>query len=195
IPGNLDSHDAPTQAEDVHVVVLDPLADGIMVVAQAGSDPSGLVGGHGRPDAAAADDDPAVDLPGGHGAGQGDDIVRVVGAGIALRGAEVDHGVSRLMQPRDQGLLHVESAVVGGQCDFHRDVSWWLRPNWSFAASTTRSTVKPNSRWRSLSGAEAPKDRMPMLWPFAPTYFAQPKTDACSTETRAVTPGGKTASR
>ena len=64
IPGDLDTHDPPAQAEDVHVVVFDPLADGIMVVAQTGPDPLDLVGGHGSPDAAAADDDPAVDLAG-----------------------------------------------------------------------------------------------------------------------------------
>jgi hypothetical protein len=28
IPGHLDTHDPPAQARDVHVVVLDPLADG-----------------------------------------------------------------------------------------------------------------------------------------------------------------------
>src|SRR5262249_49504790 len=161
----------------------------IMVVAQAGPDPLNLVGGHRCPDTAAADDDPAVDLAGRHGAGEGDHIVRVVSAGIERRGTEVGHRGSRLAQPRDQGLLHVVSAVVGGQCNPHREPSRWLRPNWSFAASTTRSAVKPNSRWRSLSGAEAPKDRMPILWPFAPTYFAQPKTDACSTETRVMTSG------
>ena len=31
-----------------------------------------------------------------------------------------------------------------------------------------------------------------MLWPLAPTYLAQPNVEACSTETRAMTLGGKT---
>ena len=71
IPGNLDTHDPAAQAKDVHIVVFDPLADGIMVVAQTGPDPLDLVGGHGSPDAAAADDDPPIDLAGRHGAGEG----------------------------------------------------------------------------------------------------------------------------
>ena len=69
IPGDLNTHDSPSQAEDVHVVVLDPLADRIVVVAQTGPNAFYLIGGHGSPDAAAADNDPAVNLAGGHGAG------------------------------------------------------------------------------------------------------------------------------
>src|SRR5262249_21324503 len=69
------------------------------------------------------------------------------------------------------------------------------RFNCSLAAFTTESTVKPNFFNKSFSGTDAPKERMPMLCPVAPTYFAQPKTEACSTETRAVTFEGKTRSR
>src|SRR5437588_7381892 len=65
----------------------------------------------------------------------------------------------------------------------------------SLAAATTCSGVKPNFFCKSLSGAEAPKDRMPMLCPVTPTYLAQPKIEACSTDTRAVTSGGSTRSR
>src|SRR5262249_52558488 len=86
IPGDLDAHDPPAQAQDVHVVVLDPLADRVMVVAQAGPDPSHLVGGHGRPDPATADDDPAVELAGRHGAGERNDVVGVVVVRIARCG-------------------------------------------------------------------------------------------------------------
>src|ERR1019366_1504058 len=64
------------------------------------------------------------------------------------------------------------------------------RFNCRFAASTTFSVENPKSLSRSLSGAEAPNDRIPMLSPSRPTYFAQPNTDASSTETRAVTFGG-----
>ena len=48
---------------------------------------------------------------------------------------------------------------------------------------------------RSFSGADAPNDRIPMLCPVSPTYFAQPNVEACSTDTRAVTAGGSTLSR
>src|SRR5438132_9982870 len=67
-------------------------------------------------------------------------------------------------------------------------------PNSSFAAATTRSGSKPNFLWSSLSGAEAPKVFMPMMWPEAPTYRSHPKVEACSTATRAVTLGGSTLS-
>jgi hypothetical protein len=53
IPGDLDTHHPSAQAEDVHFVVFDPLADRIMVVAQTGANPFYLIGRHGSPDAAA----------------------------------------------------------------------------------------------------------------------------------------------
>src|SRR5208337_3428284 len=96
-------------------IVFDPLADRIMVVAQTGPNPFYLIGGHGSPDAAAADDDPAVDLAARHGAGERDDVVGVVVVRIELRGTEVPHLVARLAQPRNQPLLHIESAMVGGK--------------------------------------------------------------------------------
>src|ERR1700758_5645458 len=51
----------------------------------------------------------------------------------------------------------------------------------ALAAATTCSEVNPNFFARSLSGADAPKERMPMLCPAMPTYLAQPNVEACST--------------
>src|SRR5262249_20676933 len=62
------------------------------------------------------------------------------------------------------------------------------------AAATTASGVNPNFFCSSLRGAEAPKVFMPMISPVLPTNWRQPKTDACSTATRAVTPDGDTES-
>src|SRR6476469_8843223 len=67
--------------------------------------------------------------------------------------------------------------------------------NSSRAAATTASGVKPNLFCNSLSGAEAPNVRIPRLLPAWPTYCAQPKVDACSTEILAVTLCGSTLSR
>src|SRR5208282_4371857 len=53
IPGDLDTHDPSAQAEDIHLIVFDPLANRIVVVAQTGPNPSYLIGRHGSPDAAA----------------------------------------------------------------------------------------------------------------------------------------------
>ena len=62
------------------------------------------------------------------------------------------------------------------------------------ATLTTFSGVNPNLVCSSLSGADAPKVFIPMVSPSEPVYLAQPKVDACSTATRAVTDGGKTLS-
>src|ERR1700736_4617268 len=62
----------------------------------------------------------------------------------------------------------------------------------SRAASTTFSVVKPNFFNRSLIGAEAPKRRIPIIFPVGPTYCDQPSVAAASTDTRAFTVGGRT---
>src|SRR5262249_6709780 len=75
----------------------------------------------------------------------------------------------------------------------HRAVVLRL-PRSCLTISVTRSGSKPNFRCSSLSGAEAPKVFMPMMRPDGPTYRSQPRVDACSTATRAVTSGGSTLS-
>src|SRR5262249_11873559 len=62
------------------------------------------------------------------------------------------------------------------------------------AAAPTASGGEPHSFCASLRGAEAPKVFMPMISPVLPTNWRQPKTDACSTATRAVTADGNTES-
>src|SRR5712692_5703019 len=49
--------------------------------------------------------------------------------------------------------------------------------NCALAAATTCSLVKPNSCWRTLSGAEAPKVFIPRIAPEVPVYFVQPQLD------------------
>src|SRR5260221_57657 len=66
---------------------------------------------------------------------------------------------------------------------------------WALAAATTASDVKPKCFSKSLRGADAPKDRMPMEWPAGPIYWDQPKVAPISTETRAFTDPGRTSSR
>jgi hypothetical protein len=90
-----------------------------VVVAQTRADPAYLVGRHRSPNAAAANDDPAVEISGRHGVCQGNDEVGVVVAGLERRRAEVLDAVPCRLQPGLELLLHVEAAVVGGDCDFH----------------------------------------------------------------------------
>ena len=72
------------QADDVHVVVFHTLPGGKGVHDRRRPHAADLVGGHGSPDSAAADGDPALDLSGGNGPGQWQDVVRVVVAGIVI---------------------------------------------------------------------------------------------------------------
>src|SRR4030067_1785454 len=57
------------------------------------------------------------------------------------------------------------------------------------------STVNPNFSSSTSPGAEAPKQSIPMVSPEAPTYLCQPNVAAASTDTLAVTPGGRTVFR
>src|SRR6516165_861591 len=90
-------------------------------------------------------------------------------------------------------LLHLESAVVcappGSHCVLPCFAIWLL------AAVTMCSALNPNFFWSCFKGAEAPKLSIPMLCPSEPVYLLHPKSEACSTETRARTFGGKTYSR
>src|SRR5712672_1876994 len=67
--------------------------------------------------------------------------------------------------------------------------------NSSRAAVSTVSGVNPNLFCNSLSGADAPNVRIPILFPAWPTYCDQPNVEACSTEILAVTLAGSTLSR
>src|ERR1051325_1985125 len=60
----LDAHDLTTQAEHVHVVVLDALVRGVRVVADSRSDAGELARGNRGSDARAADEHAALGLAG-----------------------------------------------------------------------------------------------------------------------------------
>ena len=64
-----------------------------------------------------------------------------------------------------------------------------------FAAATMFSMLKPNFFNKCLRGADAPNVSIQTLCPSQPVYLLQPKSDACSTDTRAFTFRGRTDSR
>ena len=74
------SHSRPngpaTHAEDVHVIILDPLPGREMIVDQRSADAWNLVGADRRPDAAAADRDAAIDCTRCHSMAERDNKVR-----------------------------------------------------------------------------------------------------------------------
>jgi len=62
LKGNFGANDTRADAEDVHIVMLHPLAGRVGVMAETGSDPRELVGSDTHPHAGAADQDTAIDL-------------------------------------------------------------------------------------------------------------------------------------
>src|SRR5262249_13723839 len=98
---------------------------------------------------------------------------------------ETTHHVRSHTTQTDHPDLHLRSP----QCRAR------ARASVSRAAVTTRSGVNPNFVCSAFSGAEAPNVFMPITSPSSPTYARQPKVDACSTATRAVTAAGRTLSR
>src|SRR5258707_4290295 len=101
-------------------------------------------------------------------------------------------------------VKRVASIPPGAQCqrrpgfqivELCRIRSTHALPNRVVAATTTWSGSNPNSRWSSLSGAEAPNVFIAITWTDLPTYRSHPKVEACAIATRALTPGGSTLSR
>src|SRR6478609_238621 len=189
LPRQLDADHPRAEDQDVHVVVLDALMGGVAVVAQPGADAGQLVRRHRRPDAAAAEEHAALHRAAEHRARHHRGDIRIVHRLRAV-GAEIDDLMAERAERWDQRLLELESRVVRAEGDLHSAPASWPR-----AASTTWFTVNPNFFCSSLSGADAPNLIMPIRVPVGPTYRSQPKVLACSTETRAVTSGGRTASR
>src|SRR6266850_5810599 len=192
LPGDLLPDDPGAEAEDVHVVVLDPLMGGVGVVEEPGADAGELVGGHRHAHAAAADDDAALDVAAPQRAA---DRFREIGVVVGLRGivsAKVAHVVARRREVGDENLLERVAGVIRGDGDLQP--CCLLFPASAFASATICSTVKPNSLRSSLSGADAPKAARAMMRPSSPAYLVQPKVEAISTATRARHEGGSTES-
>ena len=85
-------------------------------------------------------------------------------------------GLYALARPPDRALLPTHSAVSAGRIE--QVAHHTLRPatclahglrSWAFAAVITWSGSNPNFFWSSLSGADAPNVRMPMMCPTVPT--------------------------
>ena len=100
------------QAQDVHVVVLDPLSRRVGVVAQARAHPAYLVGRYTGAHAAAADDDASVDravrYPASHQPGE----IRVVVAGVEGMSADVLDLMVQAPDELDDGSLQLVPGMV-----------------------------------------------------------------------------------
>jgi len=112
VPGHAGPHRAATDADDVHVVVLDPLPGGKVIMDQRGTNTRHLVGADGGAHAAAADGHAALDRPRRHSLGERDDEVRIVVVWTQLVRPEIDDVVSRCAELSDQILFQAEPPVI-----------------------------------------------------------------------------------
>lgn len=78
--------------------------------------------------------------------------------------------------PAASGLAQARSRGIDSSCYLPQAIRWgrcpacaYLPRSTSLAAATMESGSKPNFRWSSLSGAEAPNVFMPMMRPDGPT--------------------------
>src|ERR671918_653261 len=120
LAGQLRADHLGSEAENVHVVVLDALVRRVRVVADRGTDPSKLVRGHGGADAGAADEYAALclapkdrlpDLP---------SLVRVVDPRLGCIRPEVEHLMTLLGDDVADALAELDATVVEGYGDTHR---------------------------------------------------------------------------
>ena len=106
--GELDADDPRAEAQDVHVVVLDALARGVRVVADAGADAADLRRGDRGAHAAAADEDAPVGPPVGDRPPEAQAEIRVVVLGSLPsppRSDEPRSSGARRAMPREQLAL------------------------------------------------------------------------------------------
>jgi hypothetical protein len=91
VPRNGWSNGSAAHADDIHVIVLDPLPGREMIVNQSGSDAWNLVGADGGAYSAAADRYAAFHLASGHSHTEWSDEVGIIIVGNERMRAEIDH--------------------------------------------------------------------------------------------------------
>ena len=119
IPCHLGPHRPSAHAQDVHVVVLNALTRGKVVVDQASPHAAHLVRAHRGPDPAAADRDPALQFLGSNGPCKRKNKIGIIIAWLKRMRAEINNLMTCLAQPPDEFLFQSESPMVRGQSDFH----------------------------------------------------------------------------
>src|SRR5438034_2514345 len=123
VPGQLRPDRSPAQAEDVHVIVLDALPGGKVVLDETGAHPGNLVGAHCDAHATPAQGQPTLHRARHQRAAERYHVVRIVVGGLEGMGAEVGHLVSGGPQPSRHLYLQVKSTVIGRDAHAHARVS------------------------------------------------------------------------
>lgn len=98
-PRQFRTFDASTQANQIKIVVLDPLSRGEMVFNQAGADAFDFIGTDGRANAAAANGHAAIHLCRSQRPAQRNDEIRIIIVQSQLMGPEVHDLVTGQLEP------------------------------------------------------------------------------------------------
>src|SRR5438552_4864868 len=131
------THDLRSEAEHVHVVVLDTLVGGVGVVADRGADAGDLARRDRGADAGAADEHGSLRIARRHGLADLARLVRVVDADRVRVGAEVDDLV--VGERLEHGGAQLDAAMVESHGHSHE-----TRSSSAVARATTLSTLKPS---------------------------------------------------
>jgi hypothetical protein len=117
LPRGRVADDEAAEADDIEVVVLDALVRGKCFMDQARAGARHLIGGHTRPNAAAAHGHAPVHFAARDGASQRNNEIRVVILRLRTEISEIGHVMTGLAQSPDKMLLQLKAAVVRGDSD------------------------------------------------------------------------------
>ena len=113
IPSHGGTNGAAAHAEDIHVIILNALLGGEVIMDEAGADALGFIGADRGPHPAATDGDAALDLACHESEGHRGDEVGIVVVMAELVGTEVDDFVTGGLELGDQLFFQFKSAVIG----------------------------------------------------------------------------------
>src|ERR1019366_1338988 len=119
IQGQLRSDDARAQAEHFHVVMFDALVRRITIVAKRSANAGKLVGRHGRPHAAAADEYRPLRLAFEYSAADGLRVIGIVVGLAGVVGAAVHHLMPQPFELGNDGLVEGNAGVVSAHGYLH----------------------------------------------------------------------------
>jgi len=121
---------ATTHAQDVHVVVFNPLPGREVIVDQRGAAAWNLVSANGSPHAAAANGNTTRYLAERHGLGQRSDVVGVIIVGFEFVSSEIDYFVARATKLGsgrrviDAEWVQLNLARVHAKAEFLKLLNW-----------------------------------------------------------------------
>src|SRR5262245_28270278 len=119
IPGYQRSNGTAPHANNVHVVVLNPLPGREVVVHQAGTNTRYLVCAHRRTDAATADCHPALDRSGHHSSSERDNEVGIVVVRVEAMRPEIDELMPRSAETSNQFFLQTKPTMIRSYSHTH----------------------------------------------------------------------------